>query len=107
MIRVVNKAGGHYPNGVYVGRGSPLGNPYPMENQSDAERARVIELYKAWLIGMLKLGDARITHELNYIRDTARTDDVDLVCFCAPKACHADYIKELVEAALTGAFLKS
>jgi len=27
----------------------------------------------------------------------AKTGDVNLVCFCKPKACHGDIIKKLIE----------
>ena len=36
-------------DGIYIGRGSKFGNPYPMKNKSDEERIRVILLYKKYL----------------------------------------------------------
>ena len=45
MITVGNKK--HGACGVYVGRPSPLGNPFAM--QGEAERAAVIRAYEDWL----------------------------------------------------------
>jgi hypothetical protein len=40
------------PKGVIyrrIDRRTPLGNPYPMRNESQAERDRVCDLYEEWL----------------------------------------------------------
>jgi tryptophan synthase alpha subunit len=35
--------------------------------------------------------------ELQRIKNLAEKQDVNLVCFCAPKSCHGDIIKEIIE----------
>lgn len=65
---------------VYVGRPSPWGNPFPLSNES--ERANVLARYEAWLRTQPDL-IARARVELR---------GRDLVCWCSPKACHADVL---------------
>lgn len=96
MITVVNKKR-HVPtvNDVYVGRGSPLGNPYPIT--FSATREEVIERFRQYLSRELAEGDVEIREEMNRIWKAAKVGDVNLVCFCAPHDCHADIIKKLIE----------
>jgi hypothetical protein len=68
------------PNAVYVARPSKWGNPYPVERYG---RRNAIRLYKVWL------------HEEGPIDDIHELKGMDLVCFCAPLPCHADYLLEL------------
>lgn len=76
MPKVLNKHKDGKPAGaVYVGRGSPYGNPFVMRVSSDAERDRVCDRFEAEVLPTLDLAPLR---------------GKDLVCFCAPKRCHAD-----------------
>lgn len=65
------------PDAVYVGRGSPWGNPYPITEFNSREE--VIELYRTRVLPYLDLTPLRGKH---------------LVCFCKPRACHADLLLE-------------
>lgn len=75
---------------VYVGRqvrrqpGSPWGNPY-VEGRHGS-RDEVIALFRAWLVEIL----ARDPDFLEPLRGKR------LACWCAPLACHADVIAELI-----------
>ncbi len=80
------------PDYVYCGRAnarygvaySDWYNPYPMKSES--ERDAVIEKFRAYLE---RRPDLR-----------ARVGELrgkTLVCWCAPKACHCDYLAELAE----------
>jgi len=71
------------PNVSYVGRPSKYGNPFPIGKSGD--RAKVIELYGKWL------ASSGITIE--EIKRDLRGKD--LVCWCAPEACHADVLLEI------------
>ena len=74
--RVLNKhRDGIPPGAVYVGRGSPWGNPYKIEPGWD--RAAVIRMFERDVLPGLDLAPLR---------------GHDLVCYCAPKACHADIL---------------
>lgn len=65
---------------VYIGRGSKWGNPFKMQNQSEAERERVIKLYHDYLFSSGLINDV---HELK---------GKSLGCYCAPKKCHGDIL---------------
>ena len=66
------------PAAVYIGRGSPYGNPYVIGN--DGDRDAVCDKFEAMLLDNPQLL-ARVKTELK---------GKDLVCFCAPKRCHGD-----------------
>lgn len=79
MNKVLNKhIHGVPPGAVYIGRPSKWGNPYTIG--VDGSRSQVIRLYKEWLKTQPTL------------LEEARKElaGKDLVCFCAPKACHGD-----------------
>jgi hypothetical protein len=79
MPRVLNKRIHGIPAGaVYVGRPSAFGNPFPM--QTEAERGAVCEQFEHMLLNKPTL-IAKVKAELK---------GKDLVCWCAPKRCHAD-----------------
>lgn len=76
MPRVLNKHRDKIPaDAVYVGRGSPYGNPYRITK--DYDRAQVIRLFEVNVLPFL---------------DVSALRGKDLVCFCAPQACHADLL---------------
>ena len=94
MITVGNKK--HGASGIYVGRPSPLGNPFPM--QGEATRVATIRDYEDWLAEQLLDSSSQASCEIHQLAELARTQNLCLVCFCAPKACHADIIKRTIEA---------
>jgi hypothetical protein len=65
---------------VYVGRPSKWGNPHPIGGGKTREE--VIRLYRQW-----------VAHRRNEIRQELRGKH--LICFCAPKPCHADVLLEI------------
>jgi len=82
--KVLNKhhlPGGVIPPGaVYIGRGSPWGNPFRVGK--DYARGDAITAY-----------EALITSHPEIIEDIKRElKDKDLVCFCKPRACHGDIL---------------
>ncbi|ESX17544.1 hypothetical protein X766_16095 [Mesorhizobium sp. LSJC255A00] len=60
---------------VYVGRGSPWGNPWSIN--IDGSREFVIEKFRTEILPTLDVTPLRGKH---------------LVCFCKPAACHGDLI---------------
>jgi len=98
MTTVVNKHHGHLADGnrkIYIGRGSPLGNPYPINAQTT--RKKSVDQYKISLNQKIKNQDPQVIEALNNITNKAETGDVDLICFCAPRLCHGEIIKAVVE----------
>ena len=86
MCRVLNKHEIGVPAGaVYIGRGSKWGNPFRIG--PDGDRAAVIARHARWL---------RDQHHLLRALDELRGRD--LVCFCAPLACHGDLLLWLANA---------
>lgn len=80
------------PSDVYVGRPSPLGNPFSHQTGTlaryrTANRTEAIESYRHWLAHELKAKNLQVIKALE-----ALTPDSTLVCWCAPLPCHADVI---------------
>lgn len=109
MICVVNKHT-HIPtqNDVYVGRGSVLGNPYTsIQNQQTkaqyvcSTREESITSFYQYIQDKIKQKDKVICDELNRIWKLAKSgQNVNLVCYCTPKSCHATIIKKILESKL-------
>lgn len=85
MPKVYNKHHKDAPaDAVYVGRPSVYGNPFVMGK--DGTREEVVQKFRELI---MKLPDNMMQKMCNELRGK------DLVCFCAPKACHADVLLEL------------
>lgn len=81
----------------YCGRGSPLGNPFRLENTKDQkQRDDVCEQYKSYFIDEVNVKrNQSMLRELTAIKRKLEHDGiVKLGCFCAPKRCHCETIKE-------------
>lgn len=79
----------------YINHGvdfSFLGNPYPIT--TFCSRDQVINLYKTRFYGIL---DFLYKKELDELKELSKTQDIFLGCFCHPKPCHANVIKEYLE----------
>lgn len=68
------------PDAVYIGRPSKWGNPYVVGK--DGVRGECVGMYDAWM------------HFGNPLYEQAKRElkGKDLVCFCAPHACHGDVL---------------
>lgn len=75
------------PDAIYVGRGSPYGNPFVIGKHGD--RDEVCDKYESMLLTNPQLL-ARVKNELK---------GKDLVCFCAPKRCHGDTLLRIANEA--------
>jgi Domain of unknown function (DUF4326) len=92
-ITVTNKKTGG--KGEYVGRPSPLGNPFRLEREEDREA--VISNYERWLRERISRRDRRVCDELNRLYKKLLEDsELELTCWCAPKPCHADVIRQVL-----------
>ncbi len=70
---------------IYVGRGSPLGNPFRPGYQTSHEDA--LASYRRWLWDRIRHNDPAVMRAMHSI-----AQDSALVCSCSPKACHADIV---------------
>ena len=91
-------------NNFYIGRKSPLGNPYTF----DGKRSKLAELSFKTRDEALKAYELYFNHE--YGKDNELTkafneiyesykkgNDIYLQCFCKPAKCHGDYIKKMLQ----------
>jgi hypothetical protein len=105
MIKVIHKKhSDKYKNVFYVGRGSALGNPYTSIQGRETKAQFVvstkeesIEKYREYLKDCIEKKDEKVCNMLNEIFSLAMKEDVCLSCYCKPKSCHGDIIKEIIE----------
>lgn len=84
--RVLSKRDGMPSGAVYVGRPTRFGNPFVIGRHGD--RAAVVARFEAWLLANPDLLAAA----------KAELRGKDLVCWCAPEACHADVLLRIANA---------
>jgi len=101
MIRIGNLRKGAYKGNpsapsIKVDRSNKiLGNPFVLEDE--AERDKVIEAYREW--AEKEYANNFVFHNvIKGLRETVKLHgELNLMCWCAPKRCHAEVIKELIE----------
>lgn len=92
--------------GEYIGRGSPLGNPYShLEGTTAlykvATREEAIKQYRIWLQKQIEQPNFKVIEELDRLAYKAISEgSLKLRCYCAPAPCHGDVIKEFLEKAI-------
>lgn len=103
-ITIVNKH--HGKSGEYIGRGSPLGNPFVIGK--DGSREQVIAKYRAWLNEQIMRKNPVVLDELNRLGNKAIDEKgLALQCFCYPKPCHGEVIKEKLVKAMYNYFVEN
>ena len=86
-MAVLNKHKDHIPSdAIYIGRGSKFGNPFPITKTSS--RNEVVGKYKRYVKDQIRMGHISL-------RDLSALYNRDLVCYCAPAACHGDVLEKL------------
>jgi hypothetical protein len=88
MPKVLNKRNvevGDTDNKVYVGRPTRWGNPFVVGR--DGKQGECVTLHRDWLLAP----------ERASLRQAVRAElrGKDLVCWCAPRRCHADVLLEI------------
>jgi len=83
VINVKAYKGGY----VYIGRGSPFGNPFSITKKESREK--VIEKYRTWFYNKLE--------DLTFKEKVLALKGKTLGCYCKPQACHGDIIKEYLD----------
>lgn len=81
MCKVVHCKKQHYD--IYIGRPSKWGNPF--EIGKDGTREEVIEKFRNYILNS------------DLLYDIMELDGKILGCWCSPKACHGDVLKEIIE----------
>jgi hypothetical protein len=100
IISVVNKRK-YKGDGLYIGRPSPLGNPFSHKDGTKAEftvhsREEAISKYDEWLNDQYLNNDKikTIIDKLVQFHIGGRT--ITFICWCKPAVCHGDAIKDLI-----------
>ena len=99
-VQVINKRFQDFSrnnNQIYIGRGSPWGNPFthlPLSRTKAqfqvATEVESIIRYEAWLRG-------RLEKDLTLRQRLLELDGHKLVCYCTPRPCHGDILIKLIE----------
>jgi hypothetical protein len=85
-----------HKDAVYIGRPSPLGNPFPITKSQS--RDAVCDLYDQWFSQRVAESDPAIMQELNRLHQLGKQRGIlKLGCFCSPYRCHGETIKEYLE----------
>src|SRR5690348_106670 len=87
----------------YIGRGTPLGNPWS-DKQNTAALYRVetpqqaISKYNDWLAAQIEKGEGPVFNALQQLKAlAARGEQLKLACSCSPELCHGNVVKATVE----------
>ena len=91
MITIVNKH--QSSSGVYVGRPTVLGNPYTLEAYTSTD---TIARYRIWLRQQWQRHGEVHAALLQLARLYTEREQLTLLCWCAPRRCHAEVIREAV-----------
>lgn len=84
-MKILNKHTDPEAAGVYVGRPSRWGNPFEICHGTSRDDA--CSAFEFWAFAPEQLS----------FRDDVRTylKDKDLICWCAPKRCHAETLRKI------------
>jgi hypothetical protein len=89
VTRVVNKKTTNKYD-IYIGRGSPWGNPFAISHGEGPDRNEVIEKYKEYFY-------EKIENDTAFKKGILGMRGMRLACFCKPEACHGDIIADYID----------
>jgi ribA/ribD-fused uncharacterized protein len=104
MIKIKNKhKDPAEPSDIYIGRGSPLGNPWSHMDGTKAKykvktREEAVGKYRIWFKEQIRSGNPQVCNAFNeiFIR-YLKKEDFGLMCYCQPLLCHGHVLIEEVE----------
>lgn len=87
------------PTHFYIGRGSDVGNPFTMTSWTQQERDRVCNEYDKWLRNKLFVEkNKKICLYMNIMYQAwKKHGQITLFCYCEPKRCHAESIRDILK----------
>jgi len=97
-ITIVNLKG-HRGSCIRVDRSTPLGNPFVM--RSESERNMVCERYASHFWAEVAKTGSAVNVAANKLADEYRKGNVTLACWCYPKRCHSETIRNWLLATVT------
>jgi hypothetical protein len=89
-IYIINLRVRNHHDAIFIGRPSPLGNPYRVG--IDGDRQQVIRLYRRWLWDHIRSRDAVYDELIRLAVLYNDSGSLTLSCFCHPLHCHGDVI---------------
>jgi hypothetical protein len=100
MIQVVNKKT-HQGDGIYIGRPSPLGNPFTHKPGTTAQivvasRAEAVDRYRDWLREQWRTGGPAKDELIRLAHIYRDTGQLTLMCWCHPLRCHGDVLADVI-----------
>ena len=103
-ILIVNKKTFQGLSYEYIGRPSILSNPYThLELHKTKAKYKVnsrdeaIDKYREYLIYEIQNNNTEIINELYRLVEIVKNRTLILSCYCFPKRCHGEVIKEMIE----------
>ena len=103
MINIVNKKT-YNGSGVYIGRPSPLGNPYThiADRRTLAQnvvktRDEAVAKNAGWLDEQMSQNGVVAKTVRNLAVQYKRSGQLTLICWCAPQACHGHILAEKID----------
>ena len=82
-------------SGEYIGRGSPLGNPFKITKLRS--RRMAIDMYAIWLKEAIINNCKSVMVELDRLfQILIDNQSLTLICYCSPKLCHGKTIKQVL-----------
>lgn len=105
MIKILNRKTDDCSNAIYVGRGSPLGNPFDFTGSKHPQvkfqvksREEAISSYSQYLAKEILEGNPLVCKAVENLREKHKKgEDIFLSCYCSPLPCHAEVIKSIIE----------
>lgn len=112
MIKIVKVYDKQQPNThrEYCGRPGKgelglLGNPFWMKDES--QRNKCCDEFHTWFGLQMNINNGKIHQRVNELIEIAKTQDIELACFCSPKRCHTETIKAYIEQQLLNDYILS
>ena len=84
-----------FPWQVRVDRSSILGNPFPMRDES--ERELVCNKYEKYFAEQFRTNEQFKQELRRLFKIYKHFGKLELFCWCAPRRCHAETIKQFLE----------
>ncbi len=98
-IKVINRHLCVGKDAIYVGRGTPLGNPFKLRNLGgEYTREEALHMYYHWLRTEWKKNSLVKAELIRLAKLYKKTGNLVLSCSCKPLACHGDIIVTALEA---------
>lgn len=107
QIKVISKKSDEVKdqeNYVYIGRGSILGNPYTHQKLIDTKalyevcsRKVAIAKYQEYFLEQWQKNNEFRNEVLSLTNLAIKHQELYLVCYCSPLACHGDILKKHIE----------